>query len=77
MGAYEFNRGNPNPDTTPPEVTGASITNQTKVIVSFSEALQSAGAQNAANYSISGGVTVSSAVMSGTQVTLNHQYTQL
>ncbi len=82
MGAYEYNGGNPNPDTTPPEVTGASITNQTKVVVSFSEALQAAGAQNAANYSISGGVTVSSAVMNGTQVTLttsthsfNQQYT--
>ncbi len=70
MGAYEFNNGNPNPDITPPEVTGASISNQTTVVVSFSEALQSAGAENPANYSISGGITVSSAVMNGTQVTL-------
>ncbi len=82
MGAYEFNNGNPNPDITPPEVTGASISNQTTVVVSFSEALQSAGAENPANYSISGGITVSSAVMNGTQVTLttsshsfNQQYT--
>ncbi len=82
MGAYEYNGGNPNPDTTPPEVTGASITNQTTVVVNFSEPLQSLGAQNPANYSISGGITVSSAVMNGTQVTLttsphnfNQQYT--
>ncbi len=82
MGAYEYDGGNPNPDTTPPEVTGASITNQTTVVVSFSEALQASGAQNAANYSISGGITVTGAVMNGTQVTLttsshsfNQQYT--
>ncbi len=80
IGAYEYN--GQNSDITPPEVTGASINNQTTVVVSFSEDVQAAGAQNPSNYSISGGVTVSSAVLNGTQVTLttsthsfNQQYT--
>ncbi len=72
MGAYEFNGGNPNPDTTPPEVTSASILTATSVSVTFSEALEQNSAQNTGNYSITNGITVSGAVLSsdGKKVTL-------
>ena len=72
MGAYEFTSGNPNPDTTPPEVTGAEITSANVVIITFSEALEQNSAQAAGNYGITNGITVSSAILStdGKRVTL-------
>ncbi len=72
MGAYEFTSGNPNPDTTPPEVTGAEINSADVVIITFSEALEQNSAQTTGNYSITNGITVSSAILStdGKKVTL-------
>ncbi len=64
MGAYEYNGGNPNPDTTPPEVTGASISVTTQVNVTFSEALEQSSARTAGNYTITNGITVRSAILS-------------
>ena len=63
MGAYEYS-SNPNPDMTPPEVTGASIANATTVIVNFSEALDQSTAQNPSNYTINNSITVNNAVLS-------------
>jgi len=63
---YNYNNG----DVTPPRVVSATLTSTTKLVIVFSEALNSSTAQNKNNYSISNGVSVSSAVLSGTQVTL-------
>ncbi len=67
-------------DVTPPTVTGASITNATTVVVNFSETVNTSDAQNKSNYSISGGISVSSAALSnGNKVTLTtsqHQTNQ-
>ncbi len=72
MGAYEFTTGNPNPDTTPPDVTSAEINSVNAVIITFSEALEQNSAQTAGNYGITNGITVSSAILStdGKRVTL-------
>ncbi len=73
MGAYEYNGGNPNPDTTPPEVTGAELADSITVLVHFSEAVSQATAENESNYSISEGIGVTSALLSpdGLDVTLS------
>jgi hypothetical protein len=57
-------------DIAPPQVVSAALTNSTKLVINFSEALNSTSAQNKNNYTISNGVSVVSAVLSGTQVTL-------
>jgi hypothetical protein len=46
------------------------LTNPTTLVVNFSEALNSSSAQNKSNYLINNEITVVSAVLSGTQVTL-------
>jgi hypothetical protein len=55
-------------------VTGAAPTSSTTLLVYFSEAPTAgggaSGAENAANYSLTGGLTVSAASLSGTVVTL-------
>ena len=69
LGAFEF-AGNNNGDTTPPNLQGALLLSSTTLVLNFSEALNSSTAQNKNNYSISNGIIVTSAVLSGTQVTL-------
>ena len=64
MGAYEYNGGNPNPDTTPPDVISAEINSENAVIITFSEVLELNSAQTAGNYGITNGITVSSAILS-------------
>jgi hypothetical protein len=59
-----------NSDVTPPQVLSAALTNSTKLVINFSEVLNSSTAQNKNNYTITNGISVSSAVLSGTQVTL-------
>ena len=58
-------------DVTLPQVVSASLTNSTTLVINFSEILDLATAQNINNYSINNGINVSSAVLSGTQVTLS------
>lgn len=79
MGAFEFD--DLIPDVTPPDVTGASISNTTTVIVNFSEALDQASAENPSNYCIDNGITVNSALLStdNSKVTLTtgpHNFNQ-
>ena len=57
-------------DTTAPNLQGAVLNNSTILVLNFSESLNSATAQNKNNYSVTNGISVSSAVLSGTQVTL-------
>ncbi|MET1254160.1 DNRLRE domain-containing protein [Aliikangiella maris] len=57
-------------DTTPPVLTATSATSVNEVVVSFSEALDTASAQNTANYSINNGVTINSATLNANQVSL-------
>lgn len=57
IGAIQYSVG----DNIPPSLISAVLLNETKLILTFSEALSSAGVASAANYSISNGVTVSSA----------------
>lgn len=73
------------PDTTPPTITEAKpLSSQTSLQVTFSEPVTAATANVAANYQISGGVSVTSAALSAdgysvtmvtSQQTLNTQYT--
>ncbi len=49
-------------DTTPPSIVGATINTPTRLVVVFSEKVTVASAQAVANYRISDGVTVTSAV---------------
>ena len=55
-------------DVTPPQVVSAELMSSTNLLINFSEALKSSIAQNKSNYLINNGITVSSAVLSGTQV---------
>jgi hypothetical protein len=67
-GAYEFNES----DFTPPMVVSANIINTSTVEVNFSERIDATTAENSANYSITGGISVlnSSLSSSSTKVTL-------
>ena len=47
-------------DTTPPNVTNAAIINSTSIEVIFNESVTAATAQNLANYTVSGGATITS-----------------
>jgi len=69
IGAYEFGSSGGG-DIIPPQVVNASLTNSTKLVINFSEALNSTTAQNVNNYTISNGISVVSSVLTGTQVTL-------
>ncbi|MGE5399302.1 MAG: choice-of-anchor Q domain-containing protein [Ignavibacteriales bacterium] len=73
MGAYEYASAGSTPtappaptDVTPPSVTGASLGSSTTLTITFSEKLSPAGVSSAANYTISGGIRVRSAVLSQT-----------
>ena len=59
-----------NNDVTPPQLVSAAFSNSTPLILNFSEQLSSSNAQNINNYSNSNGISVSSAALSVTQVTL-------
>ncbi len=56
---------------TPPQITGVSVGDDTKLDVLFSQPLDKASAENAANYSISGGVQVLTAVLDPDLITVN------
>ncbi len=67
IGAYEYQSG---PDVTPPQLLNADILDSNTVVANFSEALENSSAENPNNYTISNGITVNSATLSGSQVTL-------
>ncbi len=75
IGAYEYvPRG---PDLTPPDVTGATLLDSITLKITFSEPLDPSTAQNPNNYSINNGITVVSALLTGSVVTLTtspHSY---
>jgi len=58
-------------DTTPPEVAGLTVTSPTEILLQFSEVLATAPATTTSNYSLSGGINVTTASADGTQVTLS------
>ncbi|MGR9105799.1 MAG: DNRLRE domain-containing protein, partial [Gammaproteobacteria bacterium] len=58
-------------DSTPPALTSASAGSAVEVQVVFSETVDSATAQNIANYAIAGGISVSAASAAGNTVTLS------
>jgi len=71
-------------DNMAPVIAAARADSQTSVYVIFSEPVEQASAQNAANYAIDGGVTVSSAIvqsdptivrLAASVLTANHDYT--
>lgn len=68
IGAYEIISG---PDVYPPEVIGAVLLDSVTLKISFSEPLGSSSAQNSNNYSITNGVSVLSASLTGSEVILN------
>jgi len=57
-------------DVTPPEVVSAALLDSVTLKIIFSEPLEQSGAQNKNNYSITNGIDVLSASLSGTEVTL-------
>jgi len=57
-------------DLTPPNLLGATLTNSTSLVLNFSEPLSPSTTQNINNYSISNGINVTSASISGSQVIL-------
>jgi len=67
IGAYEYDA---RPDVTPPDVTGAVLLDSITLKITFSEPLDPSTAQNPNNYSINNGITVVSALLSGSVVTL-------
>jgi predicted phosphodiesterase len=58
-------------DTTSPEILNATILDSVTLKISFSELLESSTAQNPNNYSITNGISVFSASLSGSEVILN------
>jgi hypothetical protein len=56
-------------DTIPPTVTNITATSR-QIVITFSEALDPSASTNVANYLLSGGVTVTNAVLAGQTVTL-------
>ncbi len=66
-GAYEYTEssggGGGGTDVTPPEMQMAVISNPTTVELTFSESITQVTAENKANYNITGGITVQSAVL--------------
>ena len=59
-------------DTTPPIIQSVSAISDTQVDVKFNENVDETTSQNAGNYAIDGGVTVSSAVRDGSDLSLVH-----
>jgi hypothetical protein len=58
-------------DTTPPAIASAKATSVSTLIVTFSEPVDKTSAEVVANYSLSGGVTITAAAASGSSVLLN------
>ncbi|MCH8981657.1 Ig-like domain-containing protein, partial [candidate division KSB1 bacterium] len=56
---------------TPPQITGVSVGDDTKLDVLFSEPLDKASAENPANYSIDGGVQVLTAALDADSITVH------
>lgn len=56
---------------TPPQITGVSVGDDTKLDVLFSEPLDKASAENPANYSIDGGVQVLTAALDADLITVH------
>ena len=75
LGAYQYVPQGP--DLTPPDVTGATLLDSITLKITFSEPLDPSTAQNPNNYSINNGITVVSALLTGSVVTLTtspHSY---
>ncbi|MCZ6703777.1 MAG: discoidin domain-containing protein, partial [Ignavibacteria bacterium] len=75
IGAYDYVPQGP--DLTPPDVTGATLLDSITLKITFSEPLDPSTAQNPNNYSINNGITVVSALLTGSVVTLTtspHSY---
>jgi hypothetical protein len=71
-GAFQSSSSILNPDITPPNLLGAEISSNTYLLLTFSEPIQSAEAQNKNNYVIDNGITVTNAslLQNNTQVAL-------
>jgi hypothetical protein len=66
-------------DNTAPTLSSAALSDQSTLVLTFSENVESSSAENTSNYSISDGISVNSASMSSNQVTLStetHNYDQ-
>ncbi|MCE3297153.1 MAG: hypothetical protein K0R65_2867 [Crocinitomicaceae bacterium] len=59
-------------DQTPPDLVSAQAIDATHIDVLFSEDVEQSTAENAANYTLTGGITVSAAVRDGTNPDLVH-----
>jgi len=57
-------------DVTPPEVVSAALLDSVTLRIIFSEPLEQSGAQNTGNYSITNGINIFTASLSGSEVTL-------
>lgn len=68
IGAVEYVTGGV--DVTSPNLVGAVLNSTTSLRLSFSEQLNSSAAQNISNYTINNGIAITSASVSGSQVTL-------
>ncbi|MEP5105087.1 MAG: lamin tail domain-containing protein [Ekhidna sp.] len=60
------------PDTTPPAISSISVISSTELDVSFDELLEETSAETTANYSIDGGITVSTATRDASDNQLVH-----
>ncbi|MEQ9022814.1 MAG: lamin tail domain-containing protein, partial [Pseudomonadales bacterium] len=60
------------PDTTPPSITSISVVSNTELDVTFDEVLEETSAEAIGNYSIDGGITVSTATQDNTDNTIVH-----
>lgn len=67
IGAYEMTFG---PDITPPEVVGAAPPDSITLKINFSEPLEQSSAENENNYSITNGINIIEASLSGSEVIL-------
>jgi hypothetical protein len=67
IGAYQYEGG---PDLTPPEVTGATLSDSVTLKIMFSELLDQTTAEDESNYSISNNIDIFNASLSGSEVTL-------
>ena len=57
-------------DVTPPEVISAALLDSVTLRIIFSEPLEQSGAQNTGNYTITNGINISTASLSGSEVIL-------
>ena len=71
IGACEYSGSGVIIDTTPPQLVSAQILDSVTVVLEFSEQMNESSVENPNNYSITNGVNVINAVMTGNQVRLS------